>query len=177
MVFVPSLREKDKKRSHQWTVGGLQLPRGKLANACCFLVLHYLQAFVTQSSKVAFQRRHQHVTPNLVRLFSTTEEQQTTSASSSSSITTQKHQFPLAGKKPEDSAPRLRFAPSPTGSLHVGGARTALYNWLMAKKGQMDLPKSEAGFIVRVEDTDLARSTKGTYCDQQNLENRRFVFD
>jgi hypothetical protein len=170
MVFVPSLREKDKKRSPQWTVGGLQLSRGKLANACCFLVIHYLQAFVTQSSKTAFQRRQQHVTPNLVRLFSTTEEQQTTSASSS---TTQKHQFPLAGKKPEDSAPRLRFAPSPTGSLHVGGARTALYNWLMAKKGQMDLPNSEAGFIVRVEDTDLARSSKGTYCNQHKFRKSK----
>ena len=48
-------------------------------------------------------------------------------------------------------------------SLHVGGARTALYNWLVAKKGQLDFPSSEAGFILRVEDTDLARSTKGTY--------------
>ena len=48
--------------------------------------------------------------------------------------------------------PRLRFAPSPTGHLHVGGARTALYNWLYAKKhgGQ---------FLLRVEDTDKARST------------------
>jgi hypothetical protein len=71
--------------------------------------------------------------------------------------------FPLAGKNIMDVPPRLRFAPSPTGSLHVGGARTALYNWLLAKKGQMDFPKSESGFIIRVEDTDLARSTKGTY--------------
>lgn len=48
---------------------------------------------------------------------------------------------------------RLRFAPSPTGYLHVGGARTALYNYLYAKKmgGQ---------FILRVEDTDLERSTE-----------------
>lgn len=48
---------------------------------------------------------------------------------------------------------RVRFAPSPTGSLHVGGARTALYNWLLARqtKGQ---------FIIRVEDTDEARSTR-----------------
>ena len=46
-------------------------------------------------------------------------------------------------------------------SLHVGGARTALYNWLMAKKGQLDFPNTDSGFIVRVEDTDLARSTKG----------------
>ena len=48
---------------------------------------------------------------------------------------------------------RVRFAPSPTGSLHVGGARTALYNWLMARK-------TGGKFIVRVEDTDEARSTK-----------------
>jgi glutamyl-tRNA synthetase len=47
---------------------------------------------------------------------------------------------------------RLRFAPSPTGFLHVGGARTALFNWLYVKKygGQ---------FLLRVEDTDKARST------------------
>jgi glutamyl-tRNA synthetase len=50
------------------------------------------------------------------------------------------------------SPPRLRFAPSPTGYLHVGGARTALINWLYAKKfgGQ---------FLLRIEDTDKARST------------------
>lgn len=70
--------------------------------------------------------------------------------------------FPLQGKDPQEEPPRMRFAPSPTGSLHVGGARTALYNWLVAKKGQIDFPSSEAGFVLRVEDTDLARSTKGT---------------
>ena len=62
--------------------------------------------------------------------------------------------------------PRMRFAPSPTGSLHVGGARTALYNWLVAKKGQLDFvndSEGEAAFVLRVEDTDLARSTKGMY--------------
>lgn len=48
---------------------------------------------------------------------------------------------------------RVRFAPSPTGHLHVGGARTALFNWLFAKH--------EGGsFVVRIEDTDIARSTK-----------------
>lgn len=46
--------------------------------------------------------------------------------------------FPNAGKNVMDLPPRMRFAPSPTGSLHVGGARTALYNWLVAKKGQLD---------------------------------------
>eukprot|EP00908_Phaeocystis_cordata_P002427 Transcript_12635.p1 GENE.Transcript_12635~~Transcript_12635.p1 ORF type:complete len:556 (-),score=206.58 Transcript_12635:363-1949(-) len=48
---------------------------------------------------------------------------------------------------------RTRFAPSPTGSLHVGGARTALFSWLKARQ--------EGGkFIIRVEDTDQARSTR-----------------
>jgi len=68
--------------------------------------------------------------------------------------------FPLEGKKAEDEPPRMRFAPSPTGSLHVGGARTALYNWLVAKKGQLDFPGANAAFVLRVEDTDVARSTK-----------------
>jgi glutamyl-tRNA synthetase len=48
--------------------------------------------------------------------------------------------------------PRLRFAPSPTGYLHVGGARTALFNWLYAKKFGGE-------FLLRIEDTDKARST------------------
>ena len=47
---------------------------------------------------------------------------------------------------------RLRFAPSPTGYLHVGGARTALYNWLLARK-------HGGTFLLRIEDTDKARST------------------
>mmetsp|Transcript_17967 Transcript_17967/g.37254 ORF Transcript_17967/g.37254 Transcript_17967/m.37254 type:complete len:408 (-) Transcript_17967:885-2108(-) len=53
---------------------------------------------------------------------------------------------------------RVRFAPSPTGSLHVGGARTALYNWLVARQ-------SHGKFILRVEDTDLARSTRQSEMD------------
>src|ERR671925_8009 len=59
------------------------------------------------------------------------------------------------------STPRLRFAPSPTGYLHVGGARTALFNWLYAKHygGQ---------FLLRIEDTDKARSTE---------ESTRAIFD
>ncbi|MFZ9898566.1 MAG: glutamate--tRNA ligase [Gemmatimonadaceae bacterium] len=48
--------------------------------------------------------------------------------------------------------PRLRFAPSPTGYLHVGGARTALFNWLLARK-------TGGQFLLRIEDTDKARST------------------
>ena len=53
---------------------------------------------------------------------------------------------------PGDSPPRVRFAPSPTGYLHVGGARTALFNWLFARH--------HAGtFILRIEDTDRNRSS------------------
>ena len=47
--------------------------------------------------------------------------------------------------------PRVRFAPSPTGLLHVGNARTALYNWLVARR-------SGGVFVLRIEDTDLERS-------------------
>lgn len=54
---------------------------------------------------------------------------------------------------------RLLFVKSHI-SLHVGGARTALYNWLVAKKGQLDFPNADSAFILRVEDTDVARSTK-----------------
>jgi glutamyl-tRNA synthetase len=57
--------------------------------------------------------------------------------------------------------PRLRFAPSPTGYLHVGGARTALFNWLYAKHYDGD-------FLLRIEDTDKARSTD---------ESTRAIFD
>jgi glutamyl-tRNA synthetase/nondiscriminating glutamyl-tRNA synthetase len=48
---------------------------------------------------------------------------------------------------------RLRFAPSPTGQLHVGNARTALFNWLMARG-------AGGTFVLRIEDTDFARSTR-----------------
>jgi glutamyl-tRNA synthetase len=54
---------------------------------------------------------------------------------------------------------RVRFAPSPTGALHIGGARTALYNWLLAR-GQAYGPAGEPGTLVlRIEDTDRERST------------------
>ena len=56
---------------------------------------------------------------------------------------------------------RTRFAPSPTGYLHVGGARTALFNWLLARK-------LGGSFILRVEDTDAARNTD---------EARQAIFD
>jgi glutamyl-tRNA synthetase len=53
---------------------------------------------------------------------------------------------------------RVRFAPSPTGNLHVGGARTALYNYLFAQ--QLLAKGQSSSFVLRVEDTDRARSTK-----------------
>ncbi len=49
--------------------------------------------------------------------------------------------------------PRLRFAPSPTGYLHIGGARTALFNWLWARH-------AGGAFVLRIEDTDRERSTR-----------------
>jgi glutamyl-tRNA synthetase len=52
---------------------------------------------------------------------------------------------------------RVRFAPSPTGSLHVGGARTALFNWLFVEAARRR--GEEAVFVLRVEDTDKERST------------------
>ena len=61
---------------------------------------------------------------------------------------------------------RLRFAPSPTGHLHVGNARTALFNWLLAK-GQ------GGTFILRIEDTDLERSTRAS--EQAILDDLRWM--
>ncbi|KAL1366907.1 hypothetical protein HN51_020949 [Arachis hypogaea] len=59
----------------------------------------------------------------------------------------------LSHQHQEPSPVRVRFAPSPTGNLHVGGARTALFNYLFAR--------SKGGtFVLRIEDTDLERSTK-----------------
>ena len=58
----------------------------------------------------------------------------------------------------ENKRPRVRFAPSPTGQLHLGGARTALFNWLFAKK-------HSGKFLLRIEDTDKIRS-KQEFTDQ-----------
>src|SRR5947209_8755190 len=59
-----------------------------------------------------------------------------------------------------------RFAPSPTGYLHVGGARTALFNWLLARH-------TGGKFLLRIEDTDLARSTEDA--TRQLLEDLRWL--
>src|SRR5947199_8864692 len=48
---------------------------------------------------------------------------------------------------------RVRFAPSPTGYLHIGGARTALFNWLFARH-------HGGKFVLRIEDTDIKRNTE-----------------
>jgi glutamyl-tRNA synthetase len=59
---------------------------------------------------------------------------------------------------------RTRYAPSPTGFFHIGGARTALFNYLFAKHNNGD-------FILRVEHTDLARNVVGGIESQiDNLE-------
>lgn len=61
---------------------------------------------------------------------------------------------------------RVRFAPSPTGYLHVGGARTALFNYLFAKH-------HEGQFILRIEDTDLERSTRES--EESLLETMKWL--
>jgi hypothetical protein len=61
---------------------------------------------------------------------------------------------------------RVRFAPSPTGHLHVGGARTAIFNWLFARH-------YGGTFIIRVEDTDQARSTVES--EQMVLDDLRWL--
>jgi glutamyl-tRNA synthetase len=52
----------------------------------------------------------------------------------------------------------VRFAPSPTGQLHLGGLRTALFNWLFARA-------NKGRFVVRIEDTDQARTVPGASAD------------
>src|SRR5690606_39444218 len=74
----------------------------------------------------------------------------------------------------------VRFAPSPTGYLHIGNARTALFNWLFAQK-------HGGRFVQRFDDTDQARSTQefahailydlywlGTFPDETHYQSRRF---
>lgn len=61
---------------------------------------------------------------------------------------------------------RVRFAPSPTGALHIGGAHTALFNWLWARR-------NGGSFVLRIEDTDLVRST-GEY-EQTILQGMRWM--
>jgi glutamyl-tRNA synthetase len=55
---------------------------------------------------------------------------------------------------------RVRFAPSPTGALHIGGARAALYNWLLAHGPGEDGDGTAGTFVLRIEDTDRERSTE-----------------
>ncbi len=68
-----------------------------------------------------------------------------------------KQELNLFGLKTEmENKVITRFAPSPTGRLHIGGARTALFVWLFAKSHQ-------GKCLLRIEDTDLERSKVGTY--------------
>ena len=60
-----------------------------------------------------------------------------------------------------DVAMRVRFAPSPTGPFHIGGARSALFNWLLARK-------TGGKLILRIEDTDLERSSRES---EENIKN------
>ena len=66
----------------------------------------------------------------------------------------------------ENEPVRVRFAPSPTGYLHVGSARTALFNWLMARK-------TGGTFILRIEDTDAARNVEGA--EMKVIEDLRWL--
>ena len=75
------------------------------------------------------------------------------SARTSAVAATQTQLSREAAGRGEAGSPRVRFAPSPTGNLHVGGARTALFNWLYARR-------NNGTFVVRIEDTDTARSTR-----------------
>jgi len=61
----------------------------------------------------------------------------------------------MTEKRKSSSKVRVRFAPSPTGFLHIGSARTALFNWLYARK-------NNGKFIIRIEDTDIARHQEDT---------------
>lgn len=65
-----------------------------------------------------------------------------------------------------DTDVRVRFAPSPTGALHIGGARTAYFNWLFARQ-------QKGTFVLRIDDTDTARSTEESY--QQILQSLRWL--
>src|SRR3989338_3222300 len=66
---------------------------------------------------------------------------------------------------------RVRFAPSPTGSLHVGGARTALFNWLFVRHARRE--GEDAVFVLCIEDTDKERSTDSA--TQVVLDGRRWL--
>src|SRR5256886_2687939 len=71
-----------------------------------------------------------------------------------------------AVNSPTERSVRVRFAPSPTGALHIGGARTALFNWLLARH-------EGGGLGLRIEDTDRERSTPENV--EQILESLRWL--
>src|SRR5208337_3401190 len=61
----------------------------------------------------------------------------------------------MPGSAPPSSAPRVRFAPSPTGFLHVGGARTFIFNWLYARH-------TGGTLVLRLDVTDVERNTESS---------------
>ena len=72
----------------------------------------------------------------------------------SGSVADAAHDGAAASARSSDARPVVtRFAPSPTGYLHIGGARTALFNWLYARR-------HGGKYLLRVEDTDRVRSTE-----------------
>ena len=74
------------------------------------------------------------------------------------------HTTPM--EKPENTAVRVRFAPSPTGYLHIGGARTLLFNWLLARRAGGTL-------VLRIEDTDRTRHVEDSV--QKILDDLRWL--
>ena len=65
---------------------------------------------------------------------------------------------------------RVRLAPSPTGTLHLGTARTALFNWLFAKK-------EKGTFLLRIEDTDIQRSKEAISRAREHLKDSNHDLD
>ena len=61
---------------------------------------------------------------------------------------------------------RTRFAPSPTGFMHVGGVRTALFAWLLAQQAKKN--NNDGTFILRIEDTDKVREVPGSVAQIEN---------
>lgn len=124
------------------------LPTLRLSSACSFIPRH------VRTVVLALPRLQKLHTP-----VAATTAAAPSPSSYPSSPTSQVSTIP-------ESTTRVRFAPSPTGALHVGGARTALYNWLLARQ-------ESGAFVLRVEDTDLARSTRES--EQMVLEDLRWL--
>jgi len=103
---------------------------------------------------IAVRSGGDHNTHNAVHLGSATSAlvQQVLTVRGAKTFTRKGMRIPATMSVEAGKDVRVRFAPSPTGNLHVGGARTALFNWLYARR-------CGGTFVLRVEDTDQARST------------------